>query len=85
MHYIKVLPGSELGIFLFYVMYIIYNLHYGISYLYAHCHDRFFEINQSVVNKHAPVHGNNKPFMNKAYSKAIMQKTHFRNKFFKKT
>ena len=41
--------------------------------------DRFFEIIQSVLNKHAPrkknyIHGNNKLFMNKPYSKAIMQK-----------
>ena len=36
---------------------------------------------------HAPkkkvIRGNNKPFMTKAYSKAIMQRTRFRNKFSK--
>ena len=29
------------------------------------------------------IRGNNKPFMTKAYSKAIMQSTRFRNKFLK--
>ena len=50
--------------------------------------DKFFEISQNVLNKHIPrkkkyIRGNNTPFMTKAYSKAIMQRTHFRNKFFK--
>ena len=39
--------------------------------------DQFFEISQNLPNKHAPrkkkyIRGNNKPFMTKAYSKAIM-------------
>ena len=39
--------------------------------------DKFFEISQNVLNKHAPrkkkyIRGNNKPYMTKAYSKAIM-------------
>ena len=50
--------------------------------------DLFFEICQKVLNHHAPrkkryIRGNNKPFMNKALSKAIMQRTRFRNKFLK--
>ena len=50
--------------------------------------DLFFEICQKVLNHHAPrkkkyIRGNNKPFMTKALSKAIMQRTHFRNKFLK--
>ena len=39
--------------------------------------DKFFEISQNVLNKHALrkkkyIRGNNKPFITKAYSKAIM-------------
>ena len=50
--------------------------------------DPFFEICQKVLNHHAPrkkkyKRGNNKPFMTKALSKAIMQRTRFRNKFLK--
>ena len=50
--------------------------------------DLFFEICQKVLNHHAPrkrkyIRGNNKPFMTKALSKAIMQRTRFRNKFLK--
>ena len=43
--------------------------------------DLFFEICQKVLNHHAPrkyIRGNNKPFMTKALSKAIMQRTRFR-------
>ena len=41
-----------------------------------------------MLNNHAPrkkkyIRGNNKPFMTKAYSKAIMARTRFRNKFLK--
>ena len=48
--------------------------------------DKFFEKN--ALNKHPPrkknyICGNNKPFATKAYSKAIMQRTSFRNKFLK--
>ena len=47
--------------------------------------DKFFEICNTVLNTHAPkkkkyICGNNKPFMTKTFSKAIMQRTHFRNK-----
>ena len=50
--------------------------------------DKVFEISQNVLKKHAPrkkkhLCGKNKPFMAKAYSKAIMQRTRFRNKFLK--
>ena len=50
--------------------------------------DLFFEICQKVLNHRAPrkkkyTRGNNKPFMTKALSKAIMQRTRFRNKFLK--
>ena len=50
--------------------------------------DKFFEICQTIFNTHAPkkkkyIRGNNKPFMTKTYSKAIMQRTRFRNKFLK--
>ena len=48
----------------------------------------FFEICQKVLNHHATrkkkyIRGNNKPFMTKALSKAIKQRTCFRNKFLK--
>ena len=48
----------------------------------------FFNICHEVLNKHAPrkkkyIRGNNKPFMTKALSKAIMQRTCLRNKFLK--
>ena len=38
--------------------------------------DKFFKNSQNVLNKHAPnekkyIRGDNKPFMTKAYSKAI--------------
>ena len=47
--------------------------------------DKFFEICNTVLNTHTPkkkkyICGNNKPFMTKTFSKAIMQRTHFRNK-----
>ena len=49
---------------------------------------KFFEICHTVLNTHAPkkkkyTRGNNKPFMTKTFSKAIMQRTRFRNKFLK--
>ena len=49
--------------------------------------DKFFEICNTVLNTHAPktkkyICGN-KPFMTKTFSKAIMQRTRFRNKFLK--
>ena len=50
--------------------------------------DKCFEIFHTIFNNHAPkkkkyIRGNNKPFTTKAYSKAIMQRTRFRNKFLK--
>ena len=50
--------------------------------------DSFYEVCTEVLNKHAPpkkkyVRGNNKPFMNKAISKAIMLRTKLRNKLLK--
>ena len=50
--------------------------------------DKLFEICHTVLNTHAPkkkkyIRGNNKPFMTKTFSKAIMQRTRFRNKFLK--
>ena len=50
--------------------------------------NKLFEISQNVLYKHVPrkkkyIRGNNKPFLTKAYLKAIMQKTRFRNKFLK--
>ena len=50
--------------------------------------DLFFNICHKVLNKHVPrkekyIRGNNKLFMTKALSKAIMQRTRLRNKFFK--
>ena len=48
---------------------------------------QFFEISQNVLNKNAPrkkcIRRENTPFMTKAYSKAILQRTCFRNKFLK--
>ena len=48
----------------------------------------FFGICKKVLNHHAPrkkkyISGNNKPFMTKAFSKATLQRTRFRNKFLK--
>ena len=50
--------------------------------------DKFYEMCHTIFNSHAPkkkkcIRGNNKPFMAKAYSEAIMQRTRFRNKFLK--
>ena len=50
--------------------------------------NKVFEISQSLLNKHEPrkekyIRRNNKSFMTKACSKAIMQRTRFRNKFLK--
>ena len=55
---------------------------------YSKSPDKFFEISQNILNKLAPrkkkyIRGNNKPSMTKAYSKAMMQRTRFRNKFVK--
>ena len=50
--------------------------------------DYFYKVCTEVLNQHAPhkkkyLRGNNKRFMNKALSKAIMQRTKLRNKFLK--
>ena len=50
--------------------------------------DYFYKVCREVLNKHAPlkkkhVRGNNKPFMNKTISKAIMLRTKLRNKLLK--
>ena len=50
--------------------------------------DCFYKVCTEVLNQHAPrkkkyVRGNNKPFIDKALSKAIMQRTKLRNKFLK--
>ena len=50
--------------------------------------DVFFEVCQNELDHHAPrkrkyIRGNNKPFMTKALSKSIMERTHLRNKFLK--
>ena len=50
--------------------------------------DRFHKVCAEILNRHAPlkkkyVRGNNKPFMNKTLSQAIMQRTKLRNKFLK--
>ena len=50
--------------------------------------DVFFEVCQNELNHHAPrkrkyIRGNNKPFMTKALSKSIMERTHLRNKYLK--
>ena len=55
---------------------------------YSKNSDNFFEICHTVLNTHAPkkkkyIRGNNKPFMTKTFSKAIMQRTRFRNSFLK--
>ena len=69
------------------------SLHYTLSEEqigYSKKPDKFFEISQNVLNKNAArkkkyIGGNNKPIMTKAYSKAIMQRTCFRNKSLKST
>ena len=48
--------------------------------------DVFFEVCQNELDHHAPrkrkyIRGNNKPFMTKALSKSIMERTHLRNNF----
>ena len=55
---------------------------------YSKNFDNIFEICHTVLNTHALkkkkyIHGNNKPFMTKTFSKAVMQRTRFRNKFLK--
>ena len=50
--------------------------------------DKYFEIFHTALNIHAPkkkkcTRWNNKPFVTKTVSKAIMQKTCFRNNFLK--
>ena len=55
---------------------------------YSQNPDRFFEISHTVLNTYAPkkkkyIRGNNKTFMTKTFSKAIMQRIRFRNKFLK--
>ena len=50
--------------------------------------DCFYKVCTEVLNRHAPqkkkyVRGNNKPFMKKTLSQAIMQRTKLRNKFLK--
>ena len=55
---------------------------------YAKNPDVFFEVCQNELNHHAPrkrkhIHWNHKPFMTKALSKSIMERTHLRNKCLK--
>ena len=50
--------------------------------------DVFFEVCQNELNHHTPrkrkyIRGNNKPFMTKALSESIMERTHLKNKFLK--
>ena len=50
--------------------------------------DSFYKVCNEVLNQHFSrnkkyIRGNNKPFMNKALSKAIMKRTKLRNKFMK--
>ena len=50
--------------------------------------DCFYKVCTEALNRHAPqkkkyVCGNNKPFMNKNFSQAIVQRTKLRNKFLK--
>ena len=50
--------------------------------------DKFYKICHTIFNTHVPkkkkyIRGNNKPFMTKAYSKVIMRRKRFRNKFLK--
>ena len=67
------------------------SLHYTLSEEqidYSKNPDRFSKISRNVLKKQVPRkkkydRGNNKPFMNKKYSKTIMQRTCFRNKFLK--
>ena len=69
------------------------SLHYTLreeQIDYSKKPDKFFEISRNFLNKHAPrkkkyIRGYSKPFMTTVYSKAIMQRTRFRNKFLKNT
>ena len=69
----------------------MHSLHYALSeeqFDYSKNPDKFYEICYSVLNDHAPrkkkyFRGNNKPFMTKAFSRAVMQRTRLRNKFLK--
>ena len=50
--------------------------------------DKFYEMCHTIFSSHASkkkkcIRGNNKPFVTKAYSKAVMQRTRFRNKILK--
>ena len=69
----------------------MFSLHSTLSeeqFDYSKDPDKFYEVCQNVLNDHAPrkkkyIRGNNKPFMTKAYSRAIMHRTRLRNKFTK--
>ena len=66
---------------------LLYTLHED-HIDYSKNPDKFFEICNTVLNTHTLkkkkyICGNNKPFMTKTFSKAIMQRTCFRNKFLK--
>ena len=69
----------------------MHSLHYVLSeeqFDYSKNPDKFYEICHSVLNDHAPrkkkyIRGNNKPFMTKAFSRVVMQRTRLRNKFLK--
>ena len=66
---------------------MLFDLHTDYN---IHDPDIFFQIFQKVLNNNAPrqkkyICGNHTPFMNKRLSKAIIQQTHFRNKFLKNT
>ena len=65
----------------------IHNKHENQEHLFNDP-DCFYKLCAEVLNRHAPqkkkhVRGNNKPFMNKNLSQAIMQRTKLRNKFLK--
>ena len=65
----------------------MHSLHYALSEEqsdYSKNPDKFYETCHSVINDHAPrkkkyIRGNNKPFMTKAFSRAVMQRTRLRN------
>ena len=55
---------------------------------YSKIQDKLYENCHSVLNNHPPrkkkyIRGKNKPFMTKMYSRAIMPRIRFRNKFLK--
>ena len=55
---------------------------------YSKILDKLYENCHSVLNNHPPrkkkyIRGKNKPFMDKMYSRAIMPRIRFRNKFLK--